>query len=183
MSNSIKDNTKRSKFLSLVLRHDPAKIGLTLDPEGWADIAELIKKAPPRLFLSSDVIEEIVASSDKQRFKISDDGCRIRANQGHSVKIDLKLTSSTPPAVVYHGTATRFVDAIMKEGLQPGSRNHVHLSLDLQTATKVGKRHGKPVILTVDAQQMVADGFEFFLSENNVWLTAHVPPIYLRLAE
>lgn len=182
MTSSIKDNKKTSKFLSLVLRHDPAKIGLTLDDQGWANIAELLEKAPIHLGLSRDVLDDVVANNEKKRFRISADGTRIRASQGHSVRIDLNLKPAVPPDVLYHGTATRFLESIMEEGLKPGARNHVHLSLDLETANRVGQRHGKPVVLIVDAKRMAADGFEFFLSDNTVWLTVRVPANYLVIA-
>lgn len=182
MNKSIAELKRASKFLSYVVRHKPEDIGLKLNAEGWASIAELIEKAQPRITLSHNLIEQVVATSDKQRFKISGDGLRIRANQGHSINVDLKLKQTVPPPLLYHGTATRFSDSIMKNGLKPGQRHHVHLSTDVETATAVGQRYGKPLILKVDAQRMHKQGHEFFLSENNVWLTDAVPPEFISAA-
>ena len=168
-----------SKFLSLVLRHQPALIGLQLDANGWVDIDTLIARAAPKRRLDRALIDAVVATSDKQRFALSADGRRIRANQGHSVAIDLALPPATPPPLLYHGTATRFVDAIRREGLTPGSRQHVHLSRDIDTAVKVGSRHGTPHVLRVDAAAMTAAGHVFHVSENGVWLTAAVPVAFI----
>jgi len=170
-----------SKFMSLILRHKPETIGLTLDPHGWADIDELLRLSRARgKLLDREVIEQVVADNDKQRFIISEDGNRIRANQGHSIEVDLALTPREPPPVLFHGTATRFLDSIREQGLLHGNRQHVHLSLEQTTAVKVGQRHGKPVILEVAARHMHEQGHLFFLSENGVWLTAHVPVLFIR---
>ncbi len=171
-----------SKFLSLVLRHQPEVIGMQLDPEGWLPVDDLIAgfNAHGHL-LSLELLREIVATSDKQRFAFSDDGTRIRANQGHSVEtVDLNLSVSQPPNELYHGTVAKFLDSIRSQGLIKGSRNHVHLSADIETAMKVGGRRGKPVVLTVHAHQMHEACFYFFLSANGVWLTDVVPPQFLR---
>lgn len=173
------DFTKISKFLSFVLRHKPEAINLTLNEQGWASVAELIEKAKPQITLTHELIRQVVIDNDKKRFSLSDDNQYIRANQGHSVKIDLKLTPKKPPTVLYHGTATRFLNSIKQEGLKAGQRHHVHLSSDIETATAVGKRYGKPVILEISAGAMHQQGFKFFLSENNVWLTEHVPVNFL----
>jgi len=171
---STKDQ-KTSKFLSYVLRHRPDEIGLTLDANGWALVSELIEKSKAAsIDLNPEMLREIVRSSDKQRFALSEDGARIRANQGHSVQVDLALEPRQPPAMLYHGTATRFLDAIRKEGLKPMSRQHVHLSPDEATATKVGKRHGKPVVLRIRAEAMWQKGRLFYLSDNGVWLVDKV---------
>lgn len=170
---------KASKFLSLVLRHDPEKIGLQLDKQGWVAIDELLQKARPHLPLTNELLHQIVSTSDKKRFAISEDGLRIRANQGHSVKVELGLQPQTPPDVLYHGTATRFLDSIRQRGLLRGERHHVHLSAHIDTALAVGKRHGQAVILTVKAAQMQQAGHVFFCSENSVWLTDHVPVEFL----
>jgi len=169
-----------SKFLSYVLRHQPDSIGIKLDEQGWTEISGLMSQAAKhgKRFRLED-LHEAVRSSDKQRFGISEDGLRIRANQGHSVKVDLALPVTVPPDVLYHGTASRFIASIMKEGLRPGSRHHVHLSTTIATARTVGARHGAPVILQVMAQQMHADGFQFFVSANGVWLCDNVPSKYL----
>jgi putative RNA 2'-phosphotransferase len=172
--------TKYSKFLSLVLRHEPAKIGITLDGAGWVPVAELLAAcARHHVEITPEALEEIVATSDKKRFAFSDDGQRIRANQGHSVTVDLDLPPARPPEVLYHGTVDRFLDSIRQEGLRKGERHHVHLSADENTATKVGERRGKPVILRIAAGRMHAEGHPFFLSANGVWLTEHVPPGYI----
>jgi putative RNA 2'-phosphotransferase len=167
--------------MSLILRHKPETIGLTLDPNGWADIDELLRLAKAKgKALDRKVIEQVVADNDKQRFIISEDGSRIRANQGHSISIDLALTPREPPSVLFHGTATRFLDSIREQGLLHGNRQHVHLSLEQATAVNVGQRHGKPVILEVAAKRMHEEGHIFFLSENGVWLTEHVPTLFIR---
>lgn len=164
-----------SKFLSLVLRHQPEVIGLSLDDSGWADIDTLIRLSQPHKPLTRALIEQVVEENSKQRFAISDDGRRIRANQGHSIEVDLGFVPVTPPTLLYHGSATRFVDAIRREGLVKRSRQHVHLSADADTATAVGARHGKPAVLIVRAGDMAAAGHAFFRSENGVWLTDAVP--------
>jgi len=171
-----------SKFLSFVLRHKPEAIGLALDSEGWADIDMLITcAARDGRALDRTVIVHVVETNDKKRFALSPDGQRIRAVQGHSTEsVDLTHVEKSPPDVLYHGTAVRFLDSITAKGLLAGSRHHVHLSQDAQTAIKVGQRHGKPVVLLVDAAAMRASGAKFYLSENGVWLTDHVPPEYLR---
>jgi putative RNA 2'-phosphotransferase len=165
-----------SKFLSLVLRHDPSRIGITLDEGGWVDIDVLLAAAAAHgVALSRDGLRELVASSDKQRFALSADGARIRANQGHSVPVDLELRPREPPARLYHGTVVAALGGIRERGLVRGARHHVHLSPDLETATKVGARRGAPVILTVRAADMNAAGYTFYCSDNGVWLTDHVP--------
>lgn len=170
--------TRTSKFLSFVLRHKPEAVKLTLDANGWASIDELIAKTKHDLEnpkLSRDLIIKVVKQSDKQRFSISEDGQLIRANQGHSVNVDLELQAIEPPSILYHGTATRFLDAILAEGLKAGSRQHVHLSEDIDTANAVGQRYGKPVILKINALAMFEQGHQFYVSENGVWLTENVP--------
>ena len=174
-----------SRFLALVLRHQPGRIGLTLDAAGWADIDDLIARAAGHHPLTRALIEQAVAENDKQRYAISEDGRRIRARQGHShaVAVALDLPAVAPPAVLYHGTATRWLDAILREGLDRRSRQHVHLSDDADTAGRVGARHGRPVVLRVDAAAMASAGHVFHRSENGVWLTEAVPPAFLRLSE
>jgi len=176
MSNSM---VHVSKFLSLILRHRPEVIGITLDPEGWADIEELIQKSDGKL--TRDLIDQAVRENDKKRFAVSEDGKRIRASQGHSLKdVDLKFEPVEPPAALYHGTSSKVIKAINAEGLQKMSRQHVHLSADLETAYKVGDRHGgTSFTLQVDAKGMHADGHQFFRSENDVWLTDSVPRQYI----
>ena len=173
-----------SKFLSFVLRHRPDEIGLQLDPNGWASVAELMEKARAAgVVLDEQTIRRIVAQNEQQRFALSDDGTRIRANQGHSVEVDLKLEPVEPPEVLYHGTATRFLQEIRREGLRKMSRQYVHLSPDEPTAIKVGRRYGKVVVLKVKAGAMWRAGHRFYRSANGVWLTDAVPPEYLLMPE
>jgi len=174
------DDVKLSKFLSLVLRHEPGKIGLTLGHEGWVSIDELIKNANAagKKFGRKDLLY-VVETNDKKRFSISADGLRIRAAQGHSVSVELGLQPKEPPPVLYHGTAMRFVDSILSEGLTPQSRQQVHLSADEATALRVGQRHGKPYIFRIDTGGMHTKGFKFFQADNGVWLTDQVPPEFL----
>lgn len=173
------DHISTSKFLSLILRHKPERIGLSLDAAGWAEIGELIRLSQAHRPLTRDMIEAVVAGSDKQRFAISEDGLRIRANQGHSIAVDLALEVVAPPGRLYHGTATRFVDAIRREGLLRRDRHHVHLSADIDTAMRVGARHGTPVVLIVRAADMAAAGHVFMRSANGVWLTDAVPAAFI----
>jgi len=169
-----------SRFLSLVLRHDPGSIGLQLDENGWAKLTDLIACMKTHGKRVDDaMILRVVETSDKQRFRLSDDGLSIRANQGHSIAIDLKLEEMDPPQWLYHGTAVKSMPAIVREGLRKQSRQHVHLSVDRETAKKVGSRHGKPVVLEIAAQLMAQHGYRFYRAENGVWLTDHVPPDYL----
>lgn len=170
-----------SKFLSFVLRHQPDAIGITLDLEGWTNIAALIvAAAKDGKQLDYDLIQTVVTTSDKKRFAISEDGLRIRAVQGHSTeRVDINFAPQMPPEFLYHGTATRFMESIRKEGLSPGSRQYVHLSQDEQTALAVGQRHGKPVVLKIKALLMYEQGFKFFQAENCVWLTLNVPIMFL----
>ncbi|MCI0464306.1 MAG: RNA 2'-phosphotransferase [Gemmataceae bacterium] len=175
-----RDLVRVSKFLSLVLRHRPDEIGLELDPNGWAEIEELIARASRHgQRLTRTLIEQIVASNDKKRFALSDDGTRIRASQGHSVEIDLGLAPRQPPETLLHGTATRFLPPIREKGLLAGSRQHVHLTTDEAGALKSGRRHGKPVALVVRAGEMHRAGRVFYLSANGVWLTEHVPAEFI----
>jgi putative RNA 2'-phosphotransferase len=169
-----------SKFLSLVLRHDPGSIGITLDGAGWTDVDALLAALGRHgQRLTRAELVEIVASSDKQRFALSDDGARIRANQGHSVAVDLELPAATPPELLFHGTVGSTLDGIRARGLQRGQRHHVHLSAETGTATKVGSRRGAPVILTIRAGAMAAAGYAFYRSENGVWLVDEVPPQFI----
>ncbi|MBM7066910.1 RNA 2'-phosphotransferase [Actibacterium sp. 188UL27-1] len=173
-------STAQSKLLSLILRHEPAKAGLTLEPGGWVVIDDLLDGLN-RLHkpMTRAELDLVVAESAKKRLTISDDGSRIRAAQGHSVPITLDLPAVVSPNQLYHGTATRFLPAIQNDGLKRMSRPHVHLSRPADTATKVGRRHGTPTILRVQSARMATDGHEFFQADNGVWLTAQVPPTYL----
>lgn len=172
---------RTSKFLSRVLRHDPSAIGITLDSQGWVEIDQLLTQlARKRRPLDREHLNQLVETNNKKRFIFSEDGKRIRANQGHSIKIDLGLAPTPPPETLYHGTATRFLDSIRDKGLIPGSRQHVHLSDNLQTAIQVGSRHGKPIILAVSSALMHQNKHHFYLSENDVWLTDSVPVEFIQ---
>jgi putative RNA 2'-phosphotransferase len=172
-----------SKLLSYVLRHRPDSIGLALDAHGWADVGELLARlAGSGKPVDRALLERVVANNDKQRFAFNPDRTRIRASQGHSIAVDLQLQEAEPPAVLYHGTASRFLKAILASGLKAGARHHVHLSADPGTAMRVGARRGFPTVLQVDAARMRADGIAFYLSDNHVWLTAEVKPKYLSQA-
>jgi putative RNA 2'-phosphotransferase len=172
---------KISKFISLVLRHKPEVINLNLDENGWTDVDELITKSKrdPHQGFTFEELEEIVETNDKKRFIFNEDKTRIRANQGHSIDIDLALKPQQPPEFLYHGTAQSNIDSILEKGIEKRNRQHVHLSQDKETATKVGMRHGKPVILTIKTMEMFEEGIEFYLSENNVWLTDFVDAKYI----
>ncbi len=171
---------KLSKFLSLILRHRPEKLGIQLDEGGWTDFDELVAAAKSKnIHITREKIEIIVAQDDKQRYSLSDDGERIRANQGHSINISLGLEAIAPPKILYHGTAERFIAGIQKNGLQKKRRTHVHLSGDEETAIKVGQRHGKPVVLIVHAREMHAKGYAFYQAANGVWLTENIPAEFL----
>ena len=173
-----------SKFLSLILRHHPGKVGLKLEKTGWATVDELIAACRKNNFsFTLEELKTVVAENDKQRFSFDETGTKIRANQGHSIPVEIEFERKTPPAILYHGTAEKNVRAILEKGLAKMSRHHVHLSNDWQTARKVGMRYGKPVIFEVDAAKMSADGFEFFISANGIWLIENVPPQFLRLNE
>jgi putative RNA 2'-phosphotransferase len=170
-----------SKFLALVLRHEPERIGLTLDIEGWADVDELLAQAARAgLPISRAELDEVVRANPKQRFTLDAPANRIRANQGHSLQVDLGLTPAEPPPQLYHGTSRTVAPVILAEGLRPMARRHVHLSPDAKTALAVGARHGPPVALIVDSGRMHLDGYPFYRSVNGVWLTDLVPPAYLR---
>lgn len=183
MNISDKEKTRISKLISLVLRHHPEAAGITVDPQGgWAEVSALIRGLRQKGFpVTEALLEEIVAEDEKQRYSFDETHTRIRANQGHSFPVELGLTPLTPPEFLWHGTATRFLDSILREGLCKMQRQHVHLSPDPETAAKVGARHGKAIVLRVRALDMHRDEYVFFRSENGVWLTEHVPPDYLKL--
>lgn len=171
---------KLSKFLSLILRHKPQVIGLRLDANGWADVDELIELVNQHgIAISSEMLAMVVRQNDKNRFTFNADRTKIRANQGHSLDVDLELVAEPPPTILFHGTATRFLSSIRDKGLIPGSRQHVHLSAEEVNAIRVGQRHGHPVVLTIRAQAMCEAGYQFFCSQNGVWLTERVPPQYI----
>jgi putative RNA 2'-phosphotransferase len=179
-----KQRKRVSKNLSYVLRHRPDTVGLELQEGGWVAVDDLLaafdRSGEP---FPLEVLQQVVAESDKQRFELSVDGARIRARQGHSVEVDLGYQPATPPAILYHGTATRNLDSIFNEGLLKGRRHHVHLSTNKETMIQVAMRHGKPALLAVDAARMSEAGCEFFVTGNNVWLTDHVPAEYLSIVD
>lgn len=170
-----------SKFISLILRHHPETVGLTLDEHGWADVQDLIAgiNKNGRHALTMEKLEEIVRTDEKQRYSFNEDHTKIRANQGHSIPVDVEPEQKIPPEILYHGTGEKYVSSIDREGLVSKSRLYVHLSKDIPTAVKVGSRHGKPVVYQVSAGQMARDGIPFFLSANGIWLVKAVPPQYL----
>lgn len=173
-----------SKFLSLVLRHKPEKVGVTLDREGWVSVSRLLEALQAHgLRLTLDELREVVGANDKRRFSFSPDGLSIRASQGHSVKVELGYEPSEPPPTLYHGTAERSVRSIREQGLLKGSRHHVHLSEQQETAAAVGRRYGRPVVLGIASGAMHADGHLFFRSANGVWLTEHVPVRYITFGD
>lgn len=174
---------RTSKFLSKHLRHQPARLGLTLAPGGWVEVEALLAACGAQgLPITRAELDEVVARNNKQRFAYDETGTRIRANQGHSVEVDLQLEPAVPPAVLYHGTGHATAEVIRREGLRRMRRHHVHLSPDVATATAVGARHGRPVVFAVDAAAMHAAGCVFYRSANGVWLVERVSPAYLRPA-
>jgi putative RNA 2'-phosphotransferase len=173
--------TRTSKFLSLVLRHQPRTARINLDPAGWVGVSELLAgcaKAGVRIRLKD--LQHVVDTSDKKRFEFSPDGLRIRASQGHSVKVELEYTPQSPPELLYHGTAKRFLESIRAQGLLKMQRHHVHLSAETKVTLEVGARRGKPVLLTIHAGQMHQEGHTFFRSTNGVWLVDHVPVHFIQ---
>ena len=169
-----------SKFLSLILRHQPQELGIILDEAGWTDVDILLAKMQARnMVVDIERLRQIVQNNDKQRFAFNADRSKIRASQGHSVSVELGLTPVEPPEILYHGTAQANLESILNEGIRKCSRQHVHLSADEQTALKVGQRHGKPVVLRVKSGDMYRNGHLFYLSENRVWLTEFVEVKYI----
>lgn len=175
--------TNTSKFVSLILRHKPETIGIQLDEHGWANVEELIAGISKTREFNREILEEIVQTDSKQRFTFNEDKTKIRANQGHSISVDVELSEAIPPETLWHGTGEKYVASIDQQGLIPKGRLYVHLSSDAATATKVGSRHGKPVLYIVKTKKMHDDGYKFFLSKNGVWLTKEVPVKYLIKAE
>ena len=172
--------TRTSKYLSLILRHKPEAAGITLDEHGWADVEELIEGIRKTRPFVREMLEEIVRTDEKGRYSFNEDGMLIRANQGHSIPVDVELPVVEPPEYLYHGTGEKSVTSIDAQGLLPRTRLYVHLSGDAETARKVGSRHGKPVVYKVLSGEMARAGLTFYRSVNGVWLTKSVPPQYLR---
>ncbi len=168
-----------SRFISLVLRHKPETIGITLDEHGWANVDELIAGISKTQPFTKEMLEELVSTDDKKRYSFNEDKTLIRANQGHSIPVDVELEEVKPPKQLYHGTGEKYVPSIDRQGLISKSRLYVHLSKDIDTAIKVGKRHGKPFVYIVNSEKMFEQGYKFFLSANGVWLTKKVPVEFL----
>lgn len=179
-----KRKTKISKFLSLILRHQPEVVGLKLEENGWVDVKSLIEACSDygKPFNFAE-LKSVVETNDKKRFAFNEDETKIRASQGHSLEIEIEFEKRTPPEILYHGTAEKNVGVIFAEGLKKMWRHHVHISADKETAKKVGMRYGKPVIFEVDTNAMISEGFEFFVSANGVWLVENVPPKFLKIKE
>jgi putative RNA 2'-phosphotransferase len=177
-----KRRTKISKFLSLILRHQPEKINLVLDGNGWADVCELLEKSAKagNVFTREELVE-VVATNDKKRFSFDETKTKIRASQGHSIAVEIGFEERIPPSVLYHGTAERNLDSILEKGLEKRARHHVHLSSEMKTARSVGSRYGKPMILQIDAARMAAEGHKFYISANEVWLVDKVAPEFLKV--
>lgn len=177
-----KQVTHISKFLSLVLRHQPETIGIQLDEKGWTDISVLLEKINGHgIEIDREILNHVVETNSKKRFAFNEARDKIRASQGHSIDIDLGYTNQKPPQVLYHGTGEKSVQSILTTGLVKQSRQHVHLSTDIETAIKVGQRHGKPFVFKVLAEQMYEESFQFYISDNGVWLTDNVPSRFLEL--
>jgi putative RNA 2'-phosphotransferase len=177
-----KETIKISKFLSLILRHEPERVGLTLGEGGWVGVDELLQAVNRQgMSLTLEQLQHVVVTSDKKRFAFSEDGQRIRASQGHSVEVNLQYPPQVPPEILYHGTATRFIEGIRQDGLQKMERHDVHLSAEAKVTLQVGGRHGKPVLLTIHAGEMHRAGFVFRCSANGVWLVDHVPPQFIEI--
>ncbi len=176
------DLKRTSVFISLILRHQPEVIGISLDRHGWANVQELIDgiNETGKYSIDMPTLEEIVRTDNKQRYSFNEDKTKIRANQGHSINVDVELKEAVPPEILYHGTGEKYVDSINTEGLKPKRRLYVHLSKDIDTAIKVGSRHGKPVVYKISAGEMHRQGYKFYLSENGVWLTKIVPANFIK---
>ena len=167
------------KFLCLILRHKPETIGTSLDEHGWANVKDLIEGVNKTYKFDMKMLEEIVETDNKQRYSFNEDKTKIRANQGHSIDVDVELEEVAPPKYLYHGTATKYMDSIFKDGLVPKSRLYVHLSADVETAITVGERHGTPILFRIKSKDMYDHGFKFYKSKNGVWLTKHVPADFM----
>lgn len=172
-----------SKTLSYWLRHKPEKIGLVLEKDGWVDVSELIEKAKSEIYITLDDLKQVVEENDKKRFSFNEDYTKIKANQGHTAEVDIKFTKIVPPVVLYHGTVDKFLASIKKQGLTKQKRHHVHLSKDKEVAINVGSRRGKPVVLEIDCKAMLSDGYDFFVSDNGVYLTDSVPSKYIKVLQ
>lgn len=175
---------KISKSLSYWLRHHPEDIGIIIAPNGWTDIKDLIEKAKSKIFFDFNELKYIVQNNDKKRFSLSDDMCKIRANQGHSIPIELDFLEVLPPSILYHGTPNKNVESILKSGINKGNRHHVHLQEDIETCKNVAnRRKGDKCILKIEAFKMKSDGYKVYISENGVYLTDYVPPRYIEILE
>jgi putative RNA 2'-phosphotransferase len=177
-----KRRVKISKFLSLILRHQPEVVGLSLEENGWVSVHKLIEACGDYgKSFTFDELREVVETNNKKRFSFNEEGTKIRANQGHSLEVKIEFEKRTPPKILYHGTAEKNVKGIFAEGLKKMSWHHVHLSADIETARQVGMRYGKPIIFLIDTEKMLAKGFDFYVSANGVWLVETVPPKFLEI--
>lgn len=177
-----KRKTHISKFLSLILRHKPETVGITLDSNGWTEVEKLLEAcARHGNAFSREELEEVVRTNEKKRFAFDENRTRIRASQGHSIDVEIEFEEKTPPEILYHGTAEKNVETIKQKGLMKMQRHHVHLSSDVETALSVGKRYGKPFVFKIKTAEMLAQGYKFFISANGVWLTDEVPPMFLEI--
>jgi putative RNA 2'-phosphotransferase len=178
---SKKQTTNISKFLSLILRHKPETIGIVVDQNGWTNVKSLLEKSNEYgIQFDLEILKHIVDTNLKKRFAFNSDFSKIRASQGHSLEIELGYTNHKPPQILFHGTSEKSVESIFENGIEKQKRQHVHLSCDIDTAIKVGQRHGKPFVFRILAEEMYNDKFEFYISDNNVWLTSNVPKKYLK---
>jgi len=181
MADKTTDDVGMGKFISLILRHKPETVGISLNEHGWADVSELISGIRKSgKYIDMAMLERIVAENNKHRYSFNGDRTKIRANQGHSIPVDIELPAANPPDVLYHGTASRFLDSIREKGILKQNRQYVHLSYDIQTALEVGKRHGKAVVLPIDTKKMTGDGYVFYLSVNGVWLCGDIAWKYVK---
>jgi putative RNA 2'-phosphotransferase len=177
-----KRKTRISKFLSLILRHKPETVGLTLDSNGWVEVEKLLEACARKgNAFSREELEEVVRTNEKKRFAFDENRMRIRASQGHSIEVEIEFEEKNPPEFLYHGTAEKNVETIKQKGLMKMRRHHVHLSSDVETALSVGRRYGKPVVFKIKTAEMFSQGYKFFISANGVWLTDEVPPMFLEI--
>lgn len=174
------DFVKMGKYISLILRHKPEIINLKIDEHGWANVDELLKGINNSgRYISKEMLNMIVETNDKKRYQYNNDHTKIRANQGHSIRVDVELHEKVPPDVLYHGTAQEYLDKIRKSGIRKMNRLYVHLSKDMETAMRVGKRHGQPIVLIINTKAMINDGYKFYYSNNGVWLCDDIAYSYI----
>lgn len=175
------DLVKMGKYISLILRHKPELINLKIDEHGWANVDDLLKGINNSgRYISKEILDIIVNTNNKKRYQYNNDHTKIRANQGHSIKVDVELQEKVPPNILYHGTAQKYLDKIRESGIRKMNRLYVHLSKDIETAINVGKRHGQPIVLVINTEAMIKDGFKFYYSNNGVWLCDDIDYSYVK---